>query len=233
MSQIKEIQRLRLEDKFLLIILDACRYDYLRDLLEERDYNVTVRQVRSPCTNTHEWARTVWSGEYDINYISAIPYFGNQEMTGPNDGPTYNASEHFSNVVEAWRIPYANEGPVYPSYMAEVVISNMRDRTVAHFSNPHMPHIGDPPLGPDQVEGPSLRRIGPAGEVSNDYLRRSYKGDLLRAWLEGVEPILESIDDDRRIVISSDHGELLGEDGLYGHNKNHELIRIVPWAEIQ
>lgn len=234
MSQVREIQRLRLEDKFLLVILDACRYDYLSELLEERGYDVPIKPVRTPCTNTHAWARTVWSEQYDINYISAIPYFGNQEMTGPNPGvPTYNASEHFSNVIEAWRIPYADEGPVYPDYMAHVVKHNLSERTVAHFSNPHMPHIGDPPLTPNEVEGASLRRIGPANEVTDEYMRRSYKGDLLRAWIEGVEPILEYIDDDRSIVISADHGECLGEDGNYGHNVDHEKVRIVPWAEIQ
>lgn len=36
-------------------------------------------------------------------------------------------------------------------------------------------------------------------------------------------------------VITSDHGELLGEDGLYGHETyfNHPILRIVPWFEIR
>lgn len=65
-------------------------------------------------------------------------------------------------------------------------------------------------------------RISPAKERSDRY-------DDLLAWVDHLWPWFESaIDDDAVVVVTSDHGELLGEDGLFGHRHNHELLHEVP-----
>jgi arylsulfatase A-like enzyme len=54
--------------------------------------------------------------------------------------------------------------------------------------------------------------------------------DDLLAWVDHQWPRLESaIDDDAIVVVTSDHGELLGEDdGYIGHNYDHPLLYEVP-----
>lgn len=53
--------------------------------------------------------------------------------------------------------------------------------------------------------------------------------DDLLAWVDNQWPRLESaIDDDTIVVVTSDHGELLGEDGHIGHNYDHPLLYEVP-----
>ena len=36
-----------------------------------------------------------------------------------------------------------------------------------------------------------------------------------------------------KIIITSDHGELLGEDNLLGHDCDHPLTRIIPFFQVE
>jgi len=66
------------------------------------------------------------------------------------------------------------------------------------------------------------------GKVSPGETRSDRYDDLL-AWVDHLWPRLEDvIDDDAIVVVTSDHGELLGEDGLFGHDYDHELLYEVP-----
>lgn len=63
-------------------------------------------------------------------------------------------------------------------------------------------------------------------------IRRYYRENL-EIVLEEVEKLIHHLNG--RIVISADHGELLGEYGQYGHPAliNHPILREVPWFEIE
>lgn len=53
--------------------------------------------------------------------------------------------------------------------------------------------------------------------------------DDLLAWVDHQSPRLnEAIHDNTILVVTSDHGELLGEDGHIGHNFDHPLLYEVP-----
>lgn len=56
--------------------------------------------------------------------------------------------------------------------------------------------------------------------------------DNLRYVLDDVSRLLANIDVER-VVITSDHGELFGEWGLYSHHVGslHPALRKVPWVE--
>lgn len=82
--------------------------------------------------------------------------------------------------------------------------------------------LGLPPAEDMEV---LLARDGPDG------LRRAYE-DNLRSALEAVNALLEDLDGS--VVVTGDHGELLGEDGHYGHKggSTHSVLRTVPWFEV-
>ena len=66
------------------------------------------------------------------------------------------------------------------------------------------------------------------------HLREAYAENLKLA-LRAVEELLRELLDrgvELRPVVGSDHGELLGEDGLVGHTRDHPLLRVVPWLEV-
>jgi arylsulfatase A-like enzyme len=53
--------------------------------------------------------------------------------------------------------------------------------------------------------------------------------DDLLAWVDHLWPLLESsVDNNTIVVVTSDHGELLGERGLFGHGHDHDLLYDVP-----
>lgn len=66
------------------------------------------------------------------------------------------------------------------------------------------------------------------GKISPNEDRSDRYDDLL-AWVDHLWPWFESvIDNNAVVVVTSDHGELLGEDDLFGHNHNHPLLHDVP-----
>ena len=81
--------------------------------------------------------------------------------------------------------------------------------------------VGPPPNEVSLV----ARRVGVEG------LRKAYETNL-RVVLEHVVRLLNNLHG--RIIITSDHGDLLGEHGMYGHlsGKNFPELIQVPWLEI-
>ena len=89
-----------------------------------------------------------------------------------------------------------------------------------------MEALGAPPLTPMDA----IRRLyGIKG------LREAYKENLeiVLNYVSALIARLMKIRPNAKIVITSDHGELLGEDGLYGHGINHPVVRLVPWFTVR
>ncbi len=78
-----------------------------------------------------------------------------------------------------------------------------------------------PPLSPMDD---ALRRVGVEG------VKEAYRENLIRA-LESVKELVGSVDGE--MVITADHGELLGEGGRFGHDlKPRKELVEVPWFEL-
>ena len=58
-------------------------------------------------------------------------------------------------------------------------------------------------------------------------------GKDLKLGLKYVKNLIEEYSN-KKIIITADHGELLGEDGNYGHRgtRRHKHIVEVPWFEV-
>ena len=66
------------------------------------------------------------------------------------------------------------------------------------------------------------------GKISTGETRSDRYDDLL-SWVDSLWPWFEpAIPDDAIVIVTSDHGELLGEDGLFGHDHDHPLLHEVP-----
>lgn len=78
---------------------------------------------------------------------------------------------------------------------------------------------------PGEVEAVALK-------YGVDGLWNAYEENL-RIALEHVSRLLANLSG--KIVISADHGNLLGENGLYGHLSwsNHPKLREIPWLEVE
>ncbi len=79
-----------------------------------------------------------------------------------------------------------------------------------------------PPLSPMDD---ALRKVG------GDGVNKAYKDNLVRV-MNSLEQLLPELSG--RIVITADHGELLGEKGRYGHDfEGQEKLVDVPWFVIE
>lgn len=216
-DQLDVLDPFREQDEWLLVVLDACRHDTIDAYLD-----LEVEAIRSPATYTKEWMHAVWPGEYDVTYVSAVPFIGDTSFK-----QDYNGTDHFDRVVNAWDDGWDGSIRTVPPErvfgMARDVLE--ADKVVVHFVQPHYPYVGHPPMGHD-ADMP-LEEF--AQTVSDDDLHNAYWGNLNRVWGGGVRPLLHHVD--RPVAITADHGDCLGENGLYGHGHDHAAVRTVPWIE--
>ncbi len=133
-------------------------------------------------------------------------------------------------------------------------------KLVIHYIQPHAPYItlqhvvrairSNEALR-NEVVDINLRRVGkPTGKFSIDYLLIGFLRNTLRsgkdvrkvireAYLENLRWVLKHAAElasrlKGRVVITADHGELLGEYGLYFHpDLPLPELRIVPWFTVR
>lgn len=238
-NQTQKLADLRSDDEWLLVLYDALRYDTFDHYMGETAVQPTI----SPETGTDLWMETVWPDTYDVCYVSGSP------LTGDHNVSTYNAADHFEEIVEVWKDHWDRElRTVEPGPITDSAIDALErhDKVVVHYVQPHAPYIGNEqligrevgedtlhPYPEDEAENTGvlfeLRDKFRNGELSLDTLRRAYYDNLVRV-VEGSRPLISAAD--RRTVISSDHGECLGEHRI-GHNHNCVHVRKVPWYEPQ
>lgn len=238
----------------VLVILDACRYDYF--LKVHGNYlEGDLKEVESPAHDTPSWLESVVS---DLDFSDAIYITGNPHIR------EVGLTDEFYRVVECWDSAWNKKlGLVDPSIIVKRILVN-RDlhpdrRIVVHFMQPHFPYISkNGGTFVDEIIGllPKLVRkkigsyfIGSFGKFGSfvkrvvsmsrsdpmsiedvDNLKNKYMKNL-RYVMQSAKSLVESVEG--KAVITADHGELLGENGKYGHEHNHPLLKRIPWLEVE
>jgi hypothetical protein len=219
----------------VLVILDACRSDAAAARLNG------VETVRSPAWITYAWIHwfAAHFGRERILYVTANPVV-NRELS---------RREHSFVLLSVWKDRWGRYGPHgMPSVHPRDVNLAVREylarhgqprRMVVHYLQPHVPYIGTgsipysgwgrgmtDPLSRAFRELTSVEDAFARGLVSAERLRRAYAGnvDLVLPWTRRLLAAVKGM-----VALTSDHGELLGEDGRYGHSRAHPLLHLVPW----
>lgn len=204
-----------------LVILDACRYDSLRD---RNPFDAECRKRISQAPNTEPWfiKNFALADEElleDVIYIS-----GNPKASSQNIDPDrlFRLEEVFNRQWDA------EHGTVPPDTVTETALnihSQFPDkRLVVHYIQPHGPFYG--------ADRPDLfqRRYQPLreGSVTVDEVRRAYH-QCLDYVLSDVERLVAHLSGD--VVVTADHGEAFGESGVYGHPPWAYMRQLleVPW----
>lgn len=265
----------------VLIILDACRYDYFEKIYTDY-FEGGLKKVKSECLSdpfwkdlegrTATWLKNTFTEKMkNLVYVSGTPHINSMGID--TSGKGFNPPEIFSTIVNAWDWGWDDElGTTPPEKMVEGAKMAKREYpgqdVIVHFLQPHGPYLGAGGSGGgsnvttgstdnsiDQFRklgDRTLRSLLPEKKVSDlkkffglaDYQRPSEKiaekhgnqklralyENNLRSALEEARKII-SIFSDSSIVISSDHGEFLGEEGLYGHHWDKKFLTEVPWLE--
>lgn len=225
-----------------LIILDACR----SDLFEERvdcgklDHYQTISSYGS---STPEWTHRNFHGRQhgDIVYVTSNPW------------TSRIAGDAFHDVIEVWKEGFDEDiGTVPPSAVVKDALSAQQKypnkRFIIHFMQPHIPFIESQrefsKWSPKDIVDENIGGDGARTTVW-EALRHG-KIDKRSLWNEygnNLDYVMDYIFDlipqlSGKTVVSSDHGNMLGEWGwplpmrIYGHPaglRSAQLVNV-PWA---
>lgn len=223
-----------------LIILDACRADLFEETVDTEQWD-SYKKINSGAGATPTWFKRKWSEEYgDVVYVAGTPILSRR------------APGSFHRVIECWQDAINEDlnGPD-PKVVTESAIEAHEQyphkRVVVHYMQPHYPFLCDPDLHFTEFSGtkewdvnadPRAGNVWEAlrgGIVTKNEVWDGYKRNLEYV-LEEVDGLLEEIDG--RVVISADHGNMMGEWTYpipfreYGHpmHLNQPSLTDVPWA---
>jgi arylsulfatase A-like enzyme len=214
-----------------LVVLDACREDLFREVVGIERFD-EYRTVPSRGSATVEWTKANWAGRDwpAVVYVTANPYIS--KLT----------PDAFHEIRPVWETAFSTDhGTVLPGEVTDSAIEAAEQfphkRLVVHYMQPHHPFLVDGwgdeyfhnPEAPDPWE-----RLE-EGDRSRREVWDAYRDTLERTWPE-VTRLLETLEG--RTVLTSDHGNLLGErlDPFpvrgFGHSIGLHVPELVevPWA---
>jgi hypothetical protein len=218
------------EDWDNMIILDACRYD---TFAEQADLPGTLEKRESVASMTHEWVSANFTGRelYDTVYVSANGQFLNAKER-------HGAAVHeFIGLFSDTHRHGSGEGKFTPPDIVteKAIEANKKypnKRHLVHYLQPHNPYLG--PAGANFEYHSSLHRTVTRSPVTEATLREAYRENL-DIVLEEVETLIEELPG--KTIVTSDHGELMGEREFpfpvkrYGHPRGIYVAELVevPW----
>lgn len=220
----------------VLVLLDCARVDMFEAVREEFPFLAPVETHRTPGTNSAEWMDVTFVDEYADEMRRTAHLTANPNSADHLDG------ERFDLLEEIWRYGWDEETGTVPARTvtdrAIAVGRNRRpERMIVHYMQPHPPFVPRPDIDAVQVTRPGDDRRGmnveelhEEGGYSLEELWEAHL-DNLRYVLPEVDLLLSNLDADR-VVVSADHGQALGEDGVLGHpaSSTVEAVRRVPWS---
>ncbi|MDY6778195.1 MAG: hypothetical protein SVU32_05990, partial [Candidatus Nanohaloarchaea archaeon] len=197
------------------ILFDACRADRFLDVIESCETRVSVG------SDSFEYVQKTFStGTLDDTvYVTANPHLTEdifRECTGRSREDVFAGVDTLMDVDDAHK-------PEKVTERAIETVNKTGKRVIVHYMQPHDPFLEDPDI---EYKDAVL------GRVSDQEIRDAYDRNLERAWAS-FQDLLEHLDG--RILVTADHGEYLGECGLYGHILHHDtkVAREVPLYRIE
>lgn len=253
-TMIDQFDRLESVDWDALLVLDATRWDYWQEMVGDGE------PVRSPASCTPEWIKA-FNRRFDLSDTVCVT--ANPEVT------RHSAEFLYSHRDDLWKRAWEHVnglGTVPQERVTEAVMASLvagPDRPVySHYPGCHGPYpMHEPPIPvmrnnpeadevrvdidylPDEIiMDPNEMLADEDSWLTVEMLRDAYCSNLEWAW-EAIQPLLDS---DRTVVVTADHGELLGErieierqdgetvtyESFYGHPCPLDVpeLREVPFA---
>lgn len=238
------------KDWDVILVLDACRYDLMEEVLqnEEFDYAKSLDHIYSTGGYSRSWMENTFTSDYEDQMKNTAYVTGN-----PFTEKVYPDGNHpFAVMDEVWKYGWNYDiGTIPPRYLNDRAINHWRNREetdveqmIIHYMQPHIPFIGDPNLHPgftmdgewaDREDQPKDMWIAYRdGELDIDFdsLMDEYRTNLVYVMNE-LRVLLRNLDAES-VYVSSDHGNALGEYGLWGHRDwPIDAVKKVPWLEVE
>lgn len=213
----------------VLVVLDACRYDMYERIVGESGV------IFSVASTSTVWMDRTFDDRYAdaiqrTAYISANPYSHKLE------------DDRFGLLDHVWQDHWDDElGTIPPEPVTDHGIAAARtdtyDRVILHYMQPHFPFVADGPgfgkLGKGgfdlgEQESVNVWDMVEQGELDPADVIDAYDANLEYVFAS-VETLLSNVDG--TVAITADHGNALGEWGMWGHRAYVPslALRKVPW----
>lgn len=247
------------EDEWdLAIILDACRVDALKEVAYEYTFINNIDSTLSIGSSSKEWMVNTFREEYGNEINNTVYLTGNAwaDVVLMDEVSFSSWSIMKDTVFDSNRLieKLLHRPTVTHDDFEDVIIQSLTDmngiqafcaeeltdftihtgrtydadRVVAHYMQPHEPYVhrvseGKEPTEKDMRPIDLLRKGHDREAIWEAYLNN------LRYVLDEVERLLENFEGD--VLITADHGEMLGEYNLHGHGEGipHPHLKRVPW----
>lgn len=181
-----------------VIILDACRYDFFDQ--RKRLQRGSLQRAVAPGSESREFITRQFQGKtlHDTVYTTGNPY-----ASLLDDGTFHNIF-----FDEAWD---TNEQTVDPARVTDIALDVHEEypdkRHIVHYMQPHLPILA-PEWSDINEKIVAFDNQYWLIDTNVSDLRSAYAANLEYV-LQFVEQLLDGISG--RVVVTSDHGELLGE----------------------
>jgi hypothetical protein len=218
----------------VLVVIDACRYDLFESTIADhsiREQFHSVDSIYSCASATNEWLTKLEETPDDIlsntfyvsgsGHIDAFPEF----------------KDRLQGYEDVWEYAHDPELRTVPAeQVTNAAIRAFRsvdaERYIVHYVQPHAPFVhcvGRYGSDEDGNERTNVWELLEAGAVEKEDVWEDYATNLGYV-LDDVETLIENALGE--VVVTSDHGNALGEWGVYGHPVHYPLpvLRRVPWA---
>jgi len=211
----------------VLILLDACRLDAMKEVEEEYSFLNSQGKIRSPGSTSSEWMANTFTEYYENEVQDTIYVTANPQIE------RFDFDFHYIDKVYEWGWDQGHDTVLAETVTDAAIEASRRmltddRRLIIHYLQPHFPSVPDPiGHGGNKVNKASLRLWNDS--LSEERYWESYIKNL-RYVLDSVDDLLNNIDADE-VAISADHGEAKGEWGIYGHPHGMPIscLRDVPW----
>lgn len=221
-----------------LVLMDGCRYDLFRDFGRENcDFRISTAD-RSPEFITNNFSEGEWQ---DTVVITANPFFYPsrfEDLTGRE------VKDVFHEVFPVYQSGWSDEVNTVPAdEVKESAITAEKlfpdKRKIIWFMQPHFPFVNA------ELNERSFNAVfdeetaneegniwdkAEEGSVNHEDVLEGYKSNM-----EYIIPFVDSLVEELsgKTVVTSDHGNLIGENGFYGHDSSPgdiktEGLRKVP-----
>lgn len=245
LRRLEDIQRPSYESHWerdwdILCILDACRVDFLRNACEDHEWlppQADVETLSSTGSTSREWMQAMFSEQYHDQMARTAYITGNLFAEHADTNPFAHVEIHQPRTLDEYNI-YT----VPPSVLTDAAIRYWRDndvdRLIVHYMQPHTPFRSRPEWF-EATQADELRTGWGEGfaELRDGDIPRD---EFVAAYQDNLDWVLEEVDRlrhnaDGKLALSADHGNGLGEWGVYGHPEgiNVAAVRDVPFTTIQ
>jgi len=220
----------------LLILLDCARPDMMREVKDEYEFLHSVEELTSVGSCSMQWMDNTFTRNYNEEIKSTL------HITSNTSSEAYLSDKPFQFLEEVWRDGWDEEiGTIPAQEVTDRAIYHMREsdakRNIVHYMQPHLPFVTRPDINSNVVTTRGV--VGRGKYLGGLHKEEGYsKEELWKATLENLRYVLDSVEvlisnvDADLAIISADHGEAFGEQGIWNHpcRTYIDCLIQVPWC---